>query len=312
MIYGPTPPSFKEALHILEKGDLIGLPTETVYGLAADATQDLAVAKIFEKKGRPTFNPLIIHGFSHDSFNEHVIWNERADALANAFWPGPLTLVLPRRDNSCMSLLVSAGLDSLAIRVPNHPIALTLLHEFGKPLAAPSANPFGRISPTSATHVEEDFADLFILDGGSTTIGLESTIVDLTDSPPLLLRYGGISREEIESIVGPLGMPSHELIKAPGMLKSHYAPRLPLRLNVLEPLKDEAFLAFGPTPYQGKHILNLSLTGDLREAAAHLFTMLRCLDLYKVKGIAVAPIPFMGLGAALNDRLARAAAPRVL
>ncbi|MBS0271803.1 MAG: threonylcarbamoyl-AMP synthase [Proteobacteria bacterium] len=310
MIYAPTPNSIKDALHLLHRGDLIGLPTETVYGLAADATQDLAVAKIFEKKRRPTFNPLIIHGSSPASFKEHVFWNERAERLAKAFWPGPLTLVLPRRKSSSISLLASAGLDSLAIRIPNHPIALDILDKFAKPLAAPSANLSGRISPTTASHVEEDFPDLFILDGESTPIGIESTIVDLTSTSSHLLRPGGISREEIESIIGPLEALSYSLVKAPGMLESHYAPHLPVRLNVLEPSVNEAFLAFGPTSYEGKHLLNLSPTRDLKEAAANLFKMLRLLDLQHVKGIAVAPIPFDGLGVALNDRLQRAAAPR--
>lgn len=312
MIYTPTSSSLKEALRILHHGDLIGLPTETVYGLAGDATQDLAVAKIFEQKGRPTFNPLIIHGPSTNAFKEHVFWNENAEILARAFWPGPLTLVLPRRESSSISLLASAGLDSLAIRVPNHPIALSVLDKFEKPLAAPSANLSGKISPTSAPHVEEDFPNLFILNGGSTIIGIESTIVDLTTSSPLLLRPGGISREEIESIIGLLKTPHHNLIKAPGMLKSHYAPHLPVRLNILEPSANEAFLAFGQTSAHGEHVLNLSPRGDLKEAAANLFKMLRLLDLQHVKGIAVAPIPFEGLGAALNDRLQRAAAPRAL
>lgn len=311
MIFKPLSDSLEKALHILQEGDLIGLPTETVYGLAADATQELAIAKIFQLKNRPTFNPLIIHGLSHESFKGHVLWNEKAEVLARAFWPGPLTLVLPRLASSSLSLLASAGLDTLAVRVPNHPLALTLLERFGKLLAAPSANPSGKTSPTQARHVDKDFPNLFILEGGDTTVGLESTIVDLTGPSPLLLRPGGISQEEIESVIGPLEI-SHGSIKAPGMMKSHYAPTLPLQLNVQEPSIGGAYLAFGPTPYKGKHVLNLSEEGNLTEAAANLFKMIRLLDCPEFGKISVAPIPLHGLGMALNDRLQRAAAPREL
>jgi len=312
MIVPPTPQALEEAICLLHKGELLGLPTETVYGLAADATQDLAVAAIFEKKNRPTFNPLIIHGISIQSFKEHVLWNERAEILAQVFWPGPLTLVLPRLPSSSLSLLVSAGLDTLAVRVPHHDIALTLLKKFGKLLAAPSANSSGKISPTQASHVEEDFPDLFILDGGNTCVGLESTIVDLTEPSSLLLRPGGISQEEIESLIGPLQVPFDLSLKAPGMMKSHYAPHLPLRLNAEAPLENEAYLAFGPTSWEGDHVLNLSQKADLTEAAANLFKMMRLLDCKAFHRIAVASIPFQGLGNALNDRLQRAAAPREL
>lgn len=312
MIFEPLSDSIEKALQILHGGELIGLPTETVYGLAADATNDLVVAKIFQLKNRPTFNPLIIHGPSRDCFEEHVLWNEKADLLAKTFWPGPLTLVLPRLASSPLSLLASAGLDSIAVRVPNHPLALTLLQRFGKLLAAPSANPSGKTSPTQARHVEEDFPDLFILDGGDTTVGLESTIVDLTSSSPLLLRPGGISQEEIEPVIGPLKIPLQDSIKAPGMMKSHYAPALPLHLNVQEPSENEAFLAFGPTSYKGNYVLNLSEEGNLTEAAANLFKMIRLLDRPNFKRISVAPIPLNGLGLALNDRLQRAAATREL
>lgn len=312
MIILPTHEQIEKAVQILCEGGLIGLPTETVYGLAADATQDLAVASIFEKKKRPTFNPLIIHGPSKEAFKEHVLWNEKAEALAQAFWPGPLTLVLPRISSSSLSLLASAGLDSLAIRAPNHPIALALLRGIGKLLAAPSANRSGKMSPTQACHVEEDFPSLFILEGGNTSVGIESTIVDLTSPSPLLLRPGAISQEEIELIIGPLGIPPENSIKAPGMMKSHYAPRLPLRLNAQGPLEGEAYLAFGPTPYEGEYVLNLSQKKDLKEAAANFFTMMRLLDRSEFQRIAVAPISFSGLGIALNDRLQRAAAPREL
>ncbi|MDI9637903.1 L-threonylcarbamoyladenylate synthase [Geitlerinema splendidum] len=309
MIVSPTPEALEEALQILHAGDLIGLPTETVYGLAADGTQDLAVAKIFEQKNRPSLNPLIIHGATQTTFQEHVEWNERAQLLADAFWPGPLTLVLPRKLTSSISLLASAGLETLAIRIPHHPVALDLLKKFGKPLAAPSANRSGKVSPTTAEHVAEDFPNLFILNGGATTIGLESTILDLTSATPLILRPGGISQEELEVIIGQTQIYNSNTIKAPGMMKSHYAPHLPLRLNALEPQPGEAFLAFGPTLQSD---LNLSTTGELREAAANLFKMLRLLDKIEFKGIAVAPIPMQGLGLALNDRLQRAAAPRDL
>ncbi len=310
MIFLPTSEHLKEALHLLRQGDLIGLPTETVYGLAADATNDTAVAKIFEKKKRPTFNPLIIHGASLQALQEHVVWNERAEKLSKAFWPGPLTLVLPRRPSSSLSLLSSAGLDSVAIRIPNHPIALALLEDYGSVLAAPSANPSGRISPTQASHVDQDFPSLFILEGGQTYLGLESTIVDLTGTTPVLLRPGGISEEDMVPLIGPFGTLSQSSFKAPGTLKSHYAPYLPLRLNEATPGKDDAFLAFGPTPHQGDHVLNLSPQSNLQEAASHLFKMLRLLDRPHFHQIVVAPIPFYGLGIALNDRLRRAAAPR--
>lgn len=301
-----------EAVDILRRGGLVGFPTETVYGLAANATQDLAVASIFEKKGRPTFNPLIVHGASPQTFHEHVIWNETAEALTQAFWPGPLTLVLPRRETSSLSLLVSAGLDSVAVRVPQHPIALALLEAYGNPLAAPSANLSGKVSPTQASHVKEDFPDLFVLDGGDTHVGIESTILDLTSVTPVLLRPGGLPQEQIESMIGPIGVSSSNVIKAPGMMTSHYAPTLPLRLNAEDSQKGEAFLAFGGTPYEGDNIMNLSPSGNLTEAAANFFKMLRLLDDSQFHRIAVAPIPLTGLGVGLNDRLARAAAPREL
>lgn len=311
MIAFPTLENIQRVTTALHQGELIGLPTETVYGLAGDARRDEAVAHIFEKKKRPTFNPLIIHGSSQEDFKKHVIWNDTAIRLAQAFWPGPLTLVLQRDPSSSISLLASAGLSSLAIRVPNHPIALNILKTFGGLLAAPSANISGKVSPTQTSHVEEDFPDLLIIEGGETSIGLESTIIDLTGPSPLLLRPGGIPQEEIEALIGPLENVQLLAIKAPGMMKSHYAPNLPLRLNTEKPLEGEAYLAFGPIPYKGPHILNLSPQGNLREAAANLFKMLRLLDDPSFQRIAVAPIPFIGLGLALNDRLSRAAAPRV-
>lgn len=309
MIVFPLQKNIKETVDILREGGLAGLPTETVYGLAADATQEKAVAQIFEIKNRPTFNPLIIHGSSIAVFQKQVIWNDKADLLARTYWPGPLTLVLPRKNDSTLSLLASAGLSSVALRIPNHPVALALLEEFGGLLAAPSANLSGKISPTEAYHVNADFPDLWILEGGPCAIGLESTIIDLTGDTPVLLRPGGISREEIEQQIGALAVPVENKIKAPGMMVSHYAPSRPLRLNVQEPLQGEAFLAFGATPYEGDHALNLSVKGDLREAASNLFRMLRLLDRACFQRIAVAPIPSFGLGLALNDRLMRAAVP---
>lgn len=312
MIVFPTTEAIQEAADLLRKGELIGLPTETVYGLAGDATLDKACAYIFEKKNRPSFNPLIIHGHSKKVFKGQVIWNEKAETLAKIFWPGPLTLVLPRNPSSSLSLLASAGLESLAIRVPHHPVALALLQKFDGLLAAPSANLSGKMSPTSPHHVEEDFPDLLIFEGGPSPVGLESTIIDLTGSSPLLLRPGGIAREDIESVLGPIEISTSSKIKAPGLLKSHYAPKLSLRLNAETPLTGEAYLAFGPTFFQGSHILNLSQTGNLIEAASNFFKMLRLLDQPSFKKIAVAPIPLTGLGLALNDRLMRAAAPREL
>lgn len=310
MILSPTPENLQNAIALLRQGHLVGLPTETVYGLGGDATQDMAVAQIFATKNRPDFNPLIIHGFSADSFKEHVIWTDQAEILANAFWPGPLTLILPKQRTAPFSLLASAGLPSIALRVPHHPVAQALLRDFGGFLAAPSANKSGRTSPTLSHHVAEDFPDLFILEGGPSPIGIESTIVDLSEGSPTLLRPGGIGREEIETLIGPLAIPSSQTIKSPGLLKSHYAPRLSLRLNVTHPQEGEAYLAFGPLSSQGNHVLNLSETADLCEAAANFFRMLRLLDQPSFSGIAVAPIPFYGLGLALNDRLERAAAPR--
>lgn len=312
MIVLPTQEQIQRALSVLRIGDLIGLPTETVYGLAGDATQDLSVARIFEKKKRPSFNPLIIHGDSKEVLKKHVLWNDQAEVLSHAFWPGPLTLVLPRHPSSSVSLLASAGLNSLAIRVPNHPIAHSLLEKFEGLLAAPSANLSGKTSSTQAIHVEEDFPDLLILDGGDTPIGLESTILDLTGPEPLILRPGGLTREEIEESIGPIKTPRCSLIKAPGMMKSHYAPTLPLRLNAHKPFEGEVYLAFGPTSFEGNHVMNLSQKGDLTEASANLFKMIRLLDRPCFQGIAVAPIPLRELGVALNDRLMRAAAPREL
>lgn len=305
-----NPASIQEATAALTDGALVGMPTETVYGLAADATNPNAVARIYAAKGRPSFNPLIAHVPDVASARREGIFDARAEALAERFWPGPLTLVLPASPTGSVCELARAGLSSIALRAPNHPVAQDLLRAFGKPLAAPSANISGRLSPTTAENVAADLSDALsvILDAGPCTVGVESTIVALAaGEPPRLLRPGGIAREDIEALIGPLAAPGNA-IEAPGMLSSHYAPRARLRLNANAPGKDEAFLAFGPDAPHGA--LNLSATGNLLEATANLYAFLRRLDAEDAAMIAVAPIPSTGLGEAINDRLARAAAPR--
>jgi L-threonylcarbamoyladenylate synthase len=303
----------------LAAGGLVALPTETVYGLAADATQPEAVARIFEAKGRPRFNPLIVHVPSVEEARRLAMFDPLAERLAAAFWPGPLTLVLPKREGSGIADLVTAGLDTIAVRVPAHPVAQLILRRHGRPLAAPSANRSGHVSPTTAAHVEADLgsAVAVILDGGPTQVGLESTIVSTVGDRVTLLRSGGVSRERLEAVSGmPLavhrGTPG-DSVPAPGMLASHYAPSAVLRLDVREVRPGEALLAFGPGEVSGADravaMRNLSAKGDLREAAAALFGTLRELD-GLADAIAVAPIPETGLGEAINDRLRRAAAPR--
>jgi L-threonylcarbamoyladenylate synthase len=296
-----------EAARLLRSGGLVAFPTETVYGLGADATNGQAVAAIFAAKGRPLFNPLIVHVADIEEARRHVELSPRAQALAEKFWPGPLTLVLPRRKNSPLSLLVSAGLDSVALRAPSHPAAIALLRETGRPVAGPSANLSGQVTATMAAHVADSLGgkvDL-ILDAGSATLGIESTVIGFDDDRPLLLRPGAVPREEIQDLVGPLGAPGN-LIQSPGQLASHYAPRAGLRLNAGEIESGEVLLGFGDVPGAK---LNLSRGGDLHEAAANLFAMLRELDKVATR-IAVSPIPDKGIGEAINDRLRRAAAPR--
>ena len=301
----------------LAEGRLVGMPTETVYGLAADATDGKAVARIFEAKGRPRFNPLIVHVASLAEAEKFAILPPEARRVAEAFWPGPLTLVVARREASGLSDLVTAGLDTVAIRVPAHPVAQALLSAFGRPLAAPSANRSGHVSATTAAHVAADLGEAvaIILDAGSTGIGVESTIIGFDENGPLLLRPGGLAREAIERELGrELGKPhASGKVSAPGMLASHYAPAAELRLNAKEVREGEALLTFGSDLPQGTEravtIRNLSSSGDLVEAAANLFTMLRDLDTAASK-IAAMPIPEEGLGEAINDRLRRAAAPR--
>jgi L-threonylcarbamoyladenylate synthase len=294
---------------ILRAGGLVAFPTETVYGLGADATNDRAVAAIFAAKGRPQFNPLIVHVPDIAAAERLVEFSPLARELARAFWPGALTLVLPRRDDADLSLLVSAGLDTVAVRVPSGAVARELLAAAGKPIAAPSANSSGRISATTAAHVAEELTGKvdMVLDGGPAALGIESTVIGFDDGRAVLLRPGAIARDAIEKITGPLAAPD-ERVSSPGQLASHYAPRASLRLNATKIHPDEALLAFGPHVPQGaRTTANLSPTGDLIEAAAHLFAMLRALDASGAKRIAAMPIPEHGLGEAINDRLRRAA-----
>ncbi|MEQ9815211.1 MAG: L-threonylcarbamoyladenylate synthase [Azospirillaceae bacterium] len=312
-IAGITEASLAEAAAILRAGGLVAFPTETVYGLGADATSDEAVARIFEAKARPRFNPLIVHVADRSMAERYVRFGDRAATLAEQYWPGPLTLVLPRRPDCPLSLLVSAGLDSVAIRVPGSTAARRLIALTGRPIAAPSANASGRISPTTAQHVLAELGGRvpLILAGGRSEIGLESTVLDLTGETPRLLRPGGVTRVEIEAIIGPVAAPeAGGPLASPGMLRSHYAPARPVRLDAAAPEPGEAFLAFGPQLKGHEPQLNLSETGSLHEAAANLFAMLRALDREDVRSIAVAPIPEEGLGEAINDRLRRAASPR--
>jgi len=308
--------ALSKAVKILSAGGLVAFPTETVYGLGADATNDRAVAAIFEAKGRPGFNPLIVHVADAEAATRHVRLDGRARALARRFWPGPLTLVLPRQSASTVSLLCSAGLDSLAVRVPGHDLALALLRRAGRPLAAPSANASGAVSPTTAAHVVKSLGNRvdLILDGGPCRVGLESTVLDLTGDRPVLLRPGGVAKDDLAGELGPIEEPVEiegrdETPRSPGRMASHYAPSLPLRLDAAAVGPDEALLAFGPAPLAGAaRTLNLSETADLAEAAANLFAHLHALDEPRYPAIAVMPIPETGMGAAINDRLRRAAA----
>lgn len=298
---------------LLGEGRLVAFPTETVYGLGADATNGGAVAAIFEAKGRPQFNPLIVHVASLEAARTFGAFDELSEKLARAFWPGPFTLVLPRTADCPASPLVSAGLSSIALRVPKSPVAQTLLQLSGCAIAAPSANLSGSVSPTTAAHVLGDLEGRIdaVIDGGACTVGLESTVVGFQDGAPVLLRHGGISREEIEAIVGPIALFSDpDRPASPGQLLSHYAPDATLRLEATNRRDNEALLAFGAGVREDDMTLNLSPAGDLREAAANLFSFLRILDDKKSEAIAVMPIPETGLGAAINDRLRRAAEPR--
>jgi L-threonylcarbamoyladenylate synthase len=301
------PEEIARAAERLRGGELVAFPTETVYGLGGDATNDRAVAAIFAAKERPNFNPLIAHVPDAAAARSLVMFDERAEALVRQFWPGPLTLVLSRRSDCAVSLLAGAGLDTLAVRVPALPIARNLLRAVGRPVAAPSANRSGHLSPTTADHVAAELAGRIaaILDGGPTTVGIESTVLDLTAALPLLLRPGAVTAEQLTKIVGPLSAPGNIPVRSPGMAPRHYAPTLPLRLGATSADIGEAWLGFGPKDVGAT--LNLSPRGDLIEAAANLFAYLRKLDSTPHIGIAVSAIPETGLGVAINDRLRRGA-----
>ncbi|TMJ23692.1 MAG: threonylcarbamoyl-AMP synthase [Alphaproteobacteria bacterium] len=310
------------AAHSLADGGLVAFPTETVYGLGADANNPAAIARLYQAKGRPSFNPLIAHVFDLEAAQRIGRFDSAALRLAEAFWPGPLTLVMPKVSDCPVADLATAGLDTVAIRVPAHKVARQILRAFGGPVVAPSANLSGHVSPTSAAHVSSDLAgriDL-IIDGGPVEVGVESTIVGCLEAP-MLLRPGGVPREQIERVLGhPLGQPTLDAESdtsqplAPGMLASHYAPRSRLRLGAENIEPGEALLAFGPSLPPGAvgamAVMNLSARRDLAEAAANLFGYLRALDARAARAIAVMPIPQDGLGEAINDRLRRAAMGR--
>ncbi len=315
-----------EAASILQGGGLVGLPTETVYGLAANALDGKAVARIFEAKNRPQFNPLIVHVPDAKEAEKYVEMNESARAVAAEFWPGPLTLILPRKEGSGISELASAGLPTLAIRVPAHPAAQELLKTSGLPLAAPSANASGEPSATTPRHVADSLGDNIdlILAAGPCAVGLESTVLDLSGDMPAILRPGAITAEDLEPLLGPVSHDTgtHDKPKSPGLLLKHYAPSIPVRLKAVDVEEGEALLAFGSIKFMGvkgggaakdlpdNRIRNLSESGDLTEAASNLFSYIRELDNPDFAGIAVMDIPDTGLGLAINDRLKRAAAGR--
>ncbi|MFN4155913.1 MAG: L-threonylcarbamoyladenylate synthase [Paracoccaceae bacterium] len=308
----PSDDGLARAAAILRAGGLVAMPTETVYGLAGDAKNGAAVARIFAAKARPRFNPLIAHVTGLEMAETLAVFDARARAVAAAFWPGALTLVLPLREAAGLSPLVTAGLSTVAIRCPAHPVAQALLRAFGGPLAAPSANPSGRVSPTRAEHVRQGLGGRIdaVLDGGPCVVGIESTILGL-DGPPMLLRPGGVPVEALEAMLGPVGVggDAHKP-NAPGQLASHYAPEAGVRLNVTKPMAGEVWVGFGPVCAGAT--LSLSPVGDLVEAAAALFQTLREADALAGPGgrIGFAPVPETGLGRAINDRLRRAAAPR--
>ncbi len=300
-IYDPTSKNIQKAAELLRAGALVAMPTETVYGLACDAANSEAVARLYAAKDRPQFNPLIAHICDLETAKHEGVFNQGALGLAHQVWPGPLTLVTPLAPTHTVCDLARAGLSSIALRVPAHPVARALLTAFGGPLVAPSANPSGQISPTSAAHVAKDMGDKvdFILDGGACEIGLESTIISCLSDTPQILRYGAYQAPDIFFAEQDKRKPD-----APGALSRHYAPKATLRLNAAYPEGKEAYLGFGPALIHST--LNLSEAGNLNEAAANLFHMLRRLD-ETWPAIAVAPIPKTGLGLAINDRLTRAA-----
>jgi L-threonylcarbamoyladenylate synthase len=306
-----TPDAIRRAAQALARGEIVAFPTETVYGLAGNALDARAVAKVFAAKERPRFNPLIVHVLGLAEAGEYGLVNEAARKLASAFWPGPLTLVMRRRSTCGIADLLSAGLDTIALRAPAHPVAQALLVKAALPLAGPSANRSGRISPTAAAHVEAELGDrpAMILDGGPSPLGIESTVVSVVGEPAQL-RPGAVPRETIERVLGaPLvAAKSAERAASPGQLPTHYAPRTPLRLDACAVHADEALLAFGgDVPAGARVTVNLSQSGNLEEAASKLFAALRELDQAGATAIAVMPIPAFGLGEAINDRLRRAA-----
>ncbi len=322
-ILAADPPGIARAAALLRAGELVAFGTETVYGLGADATDAHAVAAVFAAKGRPHFNPLICHFPDADAAFAQVAGNATARRLADALWPGPLSLVLPRRADCPVALLAGAGLDTLAVRVPAHATALALLRAVGRPVAAPSANRSGQISPTTTRHVLDGLAGRIaaVLDSGPCPVGVESTVLDLCGARPFLLRPGGVTVEAIEALVGPVGRgiphavaEAARTLRSPGLLVSHYAPDAPVRLDADAVRGDEALLAFGPPPQGAGAVFQLSASRDLTEAAANFFIGLRALDAEVARralaGIAVMPVPEHGLGLAINDRLRRAAAPR--
>jgi L-threonylcarbamoyladenylate synthase len=298
-----------KAAQLLKAGKLVAFPTETVYGLGANALDDNAVRQIYLTKGRPSNNPLIIHVHSLDQASKYAELNEHSLLLAEHFWPGPLTMVLKRKRSNISASIGSSN--TIAIRIPSHITALTLLELADIPIAAPSANRSGRISPTTAKAVYQELGDSIdmIVDGGPSSLGIESTVIDLTDKAPVILRPGFITSEDINKIltenVASYNTEGNNIIKSPGLIGKHYSPTIPVRLNARTPLQDEAFLGFG-SHKSGAH-LNLSTTGNLAEAAANLYTMLRSLDQQRYRGIAIAHIPYEGIGIAINDRLKRAA-----
>jgi L-threonylcarbamoyladenylate synthase len=317
-----SPAAVADAARCLKQGGLVAFPTETVYGLGADAGNAGAIARLYQAKGRPAFNPLIATVADLGAARLIGRFGAQALALADAFWPGPLTLVLPKADRCAVADLATAGLDTIAIRVPSHPVARELLRAFAGAVVAPSANLSGHVSPTTAAHVQSDLAGRIdiILDGGAVTVGVESTIVGCFEAP-MLLRPGGLPRGEIERVLGAAlirppedAAPDSGQPLAPGMLASHYAPRTPVRLNAVSLEPGEALLAFGPASVRGidaaSAVMNLSERGDLTEAAASLFGHLRALDALGADTIAVMPVPHHGLGEAINDRLRRAAVPQ--
>ena len=296
------------AADALRRGGLVILPTETVYGLGADAANPAAVAAIFEAKGRPRFNPLIAHVADLDAARRIAVLDSRAERLAQAFWPGPLTIVAPIRDLSAVCDLARAGLDTVAIRVPAHPVMRAVLQAFGGAVAAPSANRSGRPSPTTLADAMEEtgaFAAL-ALEGGACAVGVESTVIGLLDQPQWL-RAGGLARAAIEALIGPLAEAGSNTSRTPGRLVAHYAPDAPVRINAEDQGEGEAFLSFGAGPETAPGRFSLSETGDLAQAAQRLFSLLRAADRLKPTAIAVARVPDHGLGEAINDRLSRAA-----